>query len=221
MTVLLTLLYFLTPPSFWVERKGPDLHARAQLHALFDSALRRQLSSGLTSTLHLRLEVRRHPDGEQVGGTWRLVRARWDLWDEQITAIIDSPKGSRTEMYPSVDAFVQSFAQIEGTVALRIPNDDKVYRLSALLEVNPLSPSQLARMRRWLASPDAGTALDPLGSGLMGSFVHLFDNLKAGHAERTIRAQGHPFRGDRLPFWKPSEPPATPPAPQEDPHGPT
>lgn len=189
-----------TAPALWVERDGTDLRLSTDLAPLFDEALVRRLSSGLTTTLHLRLEVRRHPDGETVGDTWRGARVRWELWEEKVTAILDGPTGARTETWPSIPLFLQAFSKIEGVVVARgVAADDATYQARLHLEVNPLTLAQIARMRRWLAAPRPD-ALDPLSGSLLGSFVRFFDNFKPGVAERVLIVEGHPFRADRLPF---------------------
>lgn len=213
----------LLSPSFWLERGDGALLASADLRPLIDADLRRRLTSGLTTTLVLRLDLRT-ADETLVGGTLQVARARWDLWHEQVTAIIDGPEGSRTETYASVNLFLNTFAQIRSRpVAPLVASDPALYRLHARLAVNPLSDAQLARMRRWLARSPDGAGLDPLNGTLLGSFVRFFDNLKPGVAEREIVALGPFVRGDRLPIYRmvgppppdgapPSAPPLSPPS---------
>lgn len=199
--VLLALLLGAPPVTPWVERDGATLYLSAPLDQLFDVDLRRRLHSGLTTTLRLQVWLEGHEDGRVHGVFWRIARARWDLWEEHLTVIIDGPNGSRTERHPNLDAFARAFARLEAQpLAHDVAQDDAVYRVRIRIEVNPLSEEQAARMRRWLALPSAPSALDPLGRGLMGSFVRFFDNLKPGVAERTLVLTGHPFRGDRLPY---------------------
>lgn len=201
----------LLSPNFWVARGDSALVASADLRPLIDADLRRRLTSGLTTTLVLTVELRDDTDA-LVGGTIRVARARWDLWHEQVSAIIDGPDGSRTITYGSVNLFLQSFAQVKAQpVAPLVPKSERLYRLHARLDVNPLSDAQLARMRRWLAQSPDGATLDPLNGTLLGSFVRFFDNLKPGVAERSISAVSHPVRGDRLPAARPPAAPSTAP----------
>jgi hypothetical protein len=201
--VLLAVVLGAPPVTPWVERDGSTLHLTAPLDQLVDGDLRRRLRSGLTTTLRLQIWLEGHEDGRVHGVFWRVARARWDLWEEHLTAIVDGPEGSRTERHADLDAFARAFARLEALPLARgIAQDDAVYRVRVRIEVNPLSEEQAARMRRWLALPGAPSALDPLGRGLMGSFVRFFDNLKPGVAERTIVLTGHPFRGDRLPYLR-------------------
>ncbi len=189
--------------TFWVERDQRTLRLSTDLAPLFDAALRRRLRSGLTTTIFLDLSLDTHESGATVGALRRLVRVRWDLWDERLTVHHDLPAAA-TVTYRSVDVFLTDFGRFRAIpIAADVPTDGAVFRVVARVEINPLSAEQLARMRRWLVEPSGGAwSLDPLGSGLLGSFVRLFHNLKPGAAERVLRASGHPFRADRLPFYR-------------------
>jgi hypothetical protein len=209
-----------TAPTFWIERGARAIIASADLRPLIDADLRRRLTSGLTTTLVLTLQLR-DEDNALIGGTLRVARARYDLWHEQVAVVLDGPNGSRTETYASVNLFLRAFAQVRSTViAPLVPRDARLYRLHARLEVNPLSDAQLARMRRWLAQSPDGTGLDPLRGTLLGSFVRFFDNLKPGVAERRIDAVAHPVRGDRMPSVQPVGPPVALPSPAPPPPAP-
>lgn len=200
--LLLAQVLLLRAPDvpLWVERDGETLRLTAEVGPLLDDALRRRLTSGLTTTLRLQIDVRHHDSGQLRGVSWRIARARWDLWEERLTVEVDEPGGARTATFPSVDAFAADFGRVDGEpVAQAVPEDETVYQLVVTLDVNPLSTEQMARMRRWLIDPQGASALDPLSSGLLGSFVRFFDNLKPGVAEHTVQVTGHPFRGDRLP----------------------
>jgi hypothetical protein len=209
----------LMSPSFWMARGETAIVASADLRPLIDADLRRRLTSGLTTTLVLTLELRDEKNA-LMGGTIRVARARWDLWHEQISAIIDGPDGSHAVTYASVNLFLKNFARVQAQpVAPAVPRDGRLYRLHARLEVNPLSDAQLARMRRWLAQSPEGASLDPLNGTLLGSFVRFFDNLKPGVAERSVSAVGHPVRGDRMPAAQPPKAPPSAPASAGPPSG--
>ena len=198
---LLTLLLAVPAITPWVERDGTSLLLSAPLERLFDEALQRRLRSGLTTTLRLQVWIEGHDDARIHGGTWRVARVRWDLWEEHLTAVIDTPDGSRAGRYDDVPGFARDFAHLTALpIARGVAQDETLYRVQIRMEINPLSDEQLARMRSWLVLPAAPSGLEPLGSGLLGSFVRFFDNLKPGVAERTVAVEGHPFRGDRLPY---------------------
>lgn len=210
---LLAIALMALPTRPWLERDGAAVVLSVDVGPLFDAELRTRLQSGLSTTLRLKLELREIDDGAIVGFGWRVARVRWDLWDEKLSAVVDDPAGVREQVWPSIDAFIESFAAIERVpVAAAVPSDPRVVQAHLRLEVNPVSADKLARMRRWLSSPE-GTVSDPFASGVLGSFVRLFDNLKPGIAERVLTATGQPVRADRLPYIL--RRPAPAPAPAE------
>lgn len=201
MVALLVFVALLAPrPTLWPERRGDAVHVVADLTAFFDAALERRLKSGLTTRLRLTIQLRSMADAVFLGAAFRNARARWDLWEERLTVIIDDADGARTLTFTSIDAFTQAFGKLDTPVAYGLLSDATVMQLSGRMEVNPLSAEEASKARRWLASPTASSALDPLSSGLLGSFVRLFDNLKPGVAERVLEHAGQPFRADRIPY---------------------
>ena len=106
MSVLLLAWVLAAPPvTFWVERDQQTLRLTTDLAPLFDARLRRRLTSGLTTTLFLDVSLDTHEGGVSRGAVRRLVRARWDLWEETLTVHHDVP-ASATVTYKSVDAFL-------------------------------------------------------------------------------------------------------------------
>lgn len=190
-------------PVIWVERVGEEVQATARLGTLFDDTLQRRLMSGLTTTLELELELVRHDDDVVMGRWQRTVRVRWDLWSEALCAERAEPGHAGREQFPNAHTFYASFATAERVaLAAGVPLDPTVYEVRAALRINPLSSDEVARMRQWLSDDASDDDFDPIGRGLFGSFVRLFENLKPLDAERTLRAAGRPFRGDRLPIRK-------------------
>lgn len=65
-----------------------------------------------------------------------------------------------------------------------VPGGARVY-VASLIELNPLSNTTLARIRRWLARPRGDPNLE--GKSFYGSFVSLFVNDRIGQAERVLK----------------------------------
>jgi hypothetical protein len=57
--------------------------------------------------------------------------------------------------------------------------------VASLIELNPLSSTTVARIRRWLARPRGDLSVD--GKSFFGSFVSLFVNDRIGAADRVLR----------------------------------
>jgi hypothetical protein len=214
-TSLLLLAALLAPaqPTSWVERDGTALHATIDLRPWFAAAasgergLRERLTSGLTVRLRFWLELHNQED-ELVAVSWRRIRVRWHLWDERFTTVIEDPHRAATPAFTSIDELVETIGRFDAVeLAATVPRDPSVYTVVTIVEVNPVTTEQAARMRRWLANPRSAASLDPLGGGLMGSFVRFFDNLKPGPVEARRVFRSPPFRADRLPHRKHPEPP--------------
>lgn len=204
--VLLVLLAGPSPPP-WLERDGNQVRVSFDLTGVFDAPLKRRIKSGLSTTLRVHASLEAVDTQQTIGSTWRVARVRWDLWDEKLSAAIDTPLGSQVSIFENLDAFIATFARTKGEiVAAGVPENQTVYRSRVRLDVNPVNAQQMAWIRRWLSDSSESAALDPLGSGLLGNFVRLFDNLKLGEAERTFRVDGRPVRGDRLPYTQRSTP---------------
>jgi hypothetical protein len=63
--------------------------------------------------------------------------------------------------------------------------------VAALIQLNPLSNTTVARIRRWLSRPRGEFNAD--GKSFFGSFVSLFVNDRIGTAERVIRLRSQDF----------------------------
>ena len=59
--------------------------------------------------------------------------------------------------------------------------------VASLIELNPLSSTTVARIRRWLARPRGDYNME--GKSFFGSFVSLFVNDRIGTAERVLRVR--------------------------------
>ena len=202
-TALLLVLLAAPSPPPWLEREQDIVRVSYDLTGLFDAPLKRRIKSGLSTTLRIHAGLEAVEAETNVGSAWRLARVRWDLWDEKLSAAVDGPQGPQVSVFDSLEAFIESFAKVDGEVlAVGIIEDPTVYRTRVRLDVNPVNAQQMAWIRRWLSDSAESAALDPLGSGLLGNFVRLFDNLKLGEAERTFHVDGRPVRGDRLPYLR-------------------
>jgi hypothetical protein len=75
-------------------------------------------------------------------------------------------------------------------VATDYPPDPRIY-VGALIQLNPLSNTTVARIRRWLSRPRGEYNVE--GKSFFGSFVSLFVNDRIGSAERVLRLRSQEF----------------------------
>jgi hypothetical protein len=154
---------------------------------LASRAVRRKLQSGLPQTLIMRVYAYR--DGSTTGAIAVApiaCRVVYDLWDEVYRLEVQTDAADRSEIVSTIDAVLERCL-----TARRMPvGTSRDYRtgsriyFATLVELNPLSPDTVQRIRRWLARPSGGR----LGEeAFFGSFVSLFVNRRIGDAERTVR----------------------------------
>jgi hypothetical protein len=165
----------------------------------FPSTLSRELASGLTNRLYMRISVL---DGQTVVQTRTAeITIRYDLWEEKFTV-------TRTmEQAPAETQQVANIAEVNSILAsLRIPqlfvvrslpgNRDLKIRCEMLL--NPISREKMRMIRKWVAensTPDIGA--DPGISSSNTIFNRIFEQYADGSevvAEWHVDLVSPPFR---------------------------
>lgn len=179
---------------FGVEwRDGaPTVHVSAV--DLADASLRERLESGIWERLVMRIYAYR-ANGEPLAVAVRTCRIQWDVWPQVYVVQYRSSDADRDETHETLEAVLDRCL-----VARRVPvgsagdyartRGERIY-FAALIELNPLTPAQVHRLRRWLSRPAGGGRVG--GEAFFGSFVSLFVNRRIGSAERTLR-----FRSQRV-----------------------
>jgi hypothetical protein len=162
---------------------------------LVDRALRRKLESGLPQTLVMRIYAYRE-SGRPLAVAPRHCRVTYDLWEEVYRVELRDARRDRNESYGTLEAVLRRCL-----VADRVPvgrardyagaAGERIY-FAVLLELNPLSPDTVHRLRRWLARPAGGGRVG--GDAFFGSFVSLFVNRRIGSAERSLRFRSQAVR---------------------------
>jgi hypothetical protein len=155
---------------------------------LADRAVRRKLESGLPQTLVMRIYAYRE-GGQPITATARSCRIVYDLWEEVYRVQVQEPNGDRTESFSTLDAVLRRCLVAQrvnvGRAADYSASSGRSIYFAVLLELNPLSPDTVHRLRRWLARPAGGGRVG--GDAFFGSFVSLFVNRRIGSSERTLR----------------------------------
>lgn len=154
---------------------------------LADRALREELDSGTPQTLAMRVYAFR-ANGEPITASVRQCRVTLDLWERVYRVEIQDARGDRNESYETLDETLRH-CLVAHRMAVGSASDyatlggESIY-FAVILELNPLSPDTVHRLRRWLSRPAAGGRLG--GDAFFGSFVSLFVNRRIGSAERTM-----------------------------------
>ncbi len=155
---------------------------------LADASLRERLESGIWERLVMRIYAYRE-NGEPVAVAVRSCRIQWDVWPQVYVLQYRASDTDRDETHATLQAVLDR-CLVARRVAVGTAPDyaghagQRIY-FAALIELNPLSPAQIHRLRRWLSRPAGGGRIG--GEAFFGSFVSLFVNRRIGSAERTLR----------------------------------
>lgn len=170
-----------------VRFEGSLPHLSFSARDLVTADVRRKLQSGLPQTIVLRIYAYTDGGRRPITIAPRQCRVVYDLWEEVYRVQIATADGDRSESVATLDAVASKCLVVRnmavGTAEeYRSRSGQRVY-FAVLVELNPLSPDTVQRIRRWLAR--GGGRFD--NDAFFGSFVSLFVNRRIGEAERTLR----------------------------------
>jgi hypothetical protein len=154
---------------------------------LADARVLKKLKSGLPQTLVLRVYA--YPDSgkEPIAVAAQSCRVTYDLWEDVFRVQLQTEARDSALSLPSVEAVVSRCLELRelpiGTADVYRAQLGKPIYFAAIVELNPLSPDTVQRIRRWLARPGSGQIA---GDAFFGSFVSIFVNRRIGTAERTV-----------------------------------
>jgi hypothetical protein len=160
---------------------------------LFDAAAYESLSTGISSTVVIRIQIT--PADSDTPVAELLIRRSvvYDVWDEIYTVELDQPGGSKkVKVKYRAEALKWLTAMDDLPVArLSLLPLTQMFVLKMVVELNPVSKETLAEVRRWLSQGNGG-GLDR-GGAFFGSFVSVFYNPKIADADRVLRIRSQPF----------------------------
>ncbi len=160
---------------------------------LFDTTAYEALSTGIPSTVVIRIQITPQDSDEPVAEQLIQRSVVYDVWDEIYTLRLDQPDGRKTiKVKYRAEALKWLTAIDDLSVArLAILPINQVFVLKMVVELNPVSKETLAEVRRWLSQGNGG-GLDR-GGAFFGSFVSVFYNPKIADADRVLRIRSQPF----------------------------
>jgi hypothetical protein len=144
----------------------------------------KKLKSGLPQTIVTRVYAYSERSQRPLAVSARSCRVVFDLWAEVYRVQEEDEHRDRTRTAKKLDDAVASCLQATGMPVgdgLDAHRGERVY-FAVMVELNPLSPDTVRRIRRWL-SRSTGQQLQ--GEAFFGSFVSIFVSRQMGTAERT------------------------------------
>lgn len=207
------LFIFFAANSFAAEliplRHNDHLGARIQGNSLPDS-FRRDLTSGLTNRLMIRVTV--HRASQQLHTRSVQIAVRYDLWDEKfiLTTQLDGLSGE-TRVFAEAQQVMQRLQEInlpELFAIGSVPADGELV-MRAVVLLNPIDRERMEAIREWVAQNSSRSSLDPAGAMSVGDmsvsnaiFNRIFEQYAGGSDlasawQQTIATK--PFRPHSLP----------------------
>jgi hypothetical protein len=160
---------------------------------LFDTTTYEALSTGIPSTVVIRIQIAPHDSDTPVAEQLIQRSVVYDVWDEIYTLRLDQPGGRKTIKVKYRAEALKWLTSIENLPLARLSvfPVNQVFVLKMVVELNPVSKETLAEVRRWLSQGQGG-GLDR-GGAFFGSFVSVFYNPKIADADRVLRIRSQPF----------------------------
>jgi hypothetical protein len=179
--------------GLWWRGGVPHLYYSAR--DLITSEGMRKLDSGLPQRIavqHFVYAARRTEPLVVAGHSCKVV---YDLWQGVYRVEFE-----QLGLLPQMLAFRSRAEVLERCLVMRgaplgeasdyIAPGQRLY-VAALIQLNPLSNTTVARIRRWLSRPRG--EFNAEGKSFFGSFVSLFVNDRIGSAERVLRLRSQDF----------------------------
>jgi hypothetical protein len=154
----------------------------------------RELDSGLPQRIAVQHFVYAVHRGEPVAAAGHSCKIVYDLWQAMYRVEFEV-----LGQAPQMLAYASRSEVLERCLVMRgtplgdpgdYPRNSHMY-VASLIQLNPLSNSTVARIRRWLARPRGEYNVE--SKSFFGSFVSLFVNDRIGAAERVLRLKSQEF----------------------------
>jgi hypothetical protein len=173
-----------------VEQQKTGIAITYSAADLMDGQAQEKLDSGLPQRIVAQHFVYESGRSEPLAAGGHSCKVVYDLWQALYRVEYE-----QLGLSPSALAFRTRAEVIERCLVMRgfaigtaseLGRASRVY-VGSLIELNPLSTSTVARIRRWLARPRGEYNVET--KSFFGSFVSMFVNDRIGTAERVLRVR--------------------------------
>jgi hypothetical protein len=151
---------------------------------LVDAGIQGKLSRGFPTTIVLTATVQRGGSAQVLSTTTQTCRVTWHVWEEMYHVEIVRPGSTRVNWTPTLEGVLKRCAEARRLLAgdaTQIPVGVPLY-VRGSIQVNPVSPQVLSKLRRWVMRPSSTGTAAP-GDALFSTFTGLFLQ-RIGDAER-------------------------------------
>jgi hypothetical protein len=162
---------------------------------VIDPELQAKLSRGLPTTIVLTAAIYRAAGGsaQPLSTTAHTCRVTWHVWEEAYRVEITRPGGSQVRWTTTVEGVLRRCAEVRRLIAgtaQQIPVNTALF-CAAKVQVNPLSPEVLQKLKLWVLRP-SGTGTAAPSDALFSTFTGLFLQ-RVGEAERELKFNSRPL----------------------------
>jgi hypothetical protein len=169
----------------WDDAKH-DLFVSLAFRDVVDEEIRRKLSRGLPTTIVFTGTLYRRGVRTPISTTAQTCKITWHVWKEAYRLEVTRPDGSRTRWTTTLEGVLRRCAEVSRLLVAtnrEVAAGMSVY-LRGRVDVNPLSPEVLEKIKLWVNRPARTGAAAP-GDALFSTFTGLFMQ-RVGAAERIL-----------------------------------
>jgi hypothetical protein len=171
------------------DAESKVLYLSTSFRDVIDPELQAKLSRGLPTTIVLTATIYRAASGvaQPLSTTAHTCRVTWHVWEEAYRVEIARPGRSQVSWSPTVEGVLRRCAEVRRLLAgtsSQIPQNTPLF-CSAKVQVNPLSPEVLQKLKLWVLRP-SGTSTAAPSDALFSTFTGLFLQ-RVGEAERELK----------------------------------
>ena len=163
------------------------LYFNMNFRDVVDGSLRAKLSRGLPTTIVLTAAIYRAGTTEPVSTATQTCKVTWHVWEEAFRVELLRPGTSQVRWTTTLEGVLRRCAEARRLLAgdaAQIRPDDRHFA-AGKVQINPVSPEVLQKLRRWVMRPSATGTAAP-GDALFSTFTGLFLQ-RVGDAERELR----------------------------------
>lgn len=144
--------------SLHVYVQSDTLRVDATIAALFSKRAIDAIESGMTTSIAVQFRLRTGR-GEQVGQRGLTSRLEHDIWEGEYRLIRQAAQAD-TSITSDFEDIRRACSELQGIDLVALPLPSVPLTLQVRIDVNPISPEQQARTRRWLKILEKGSYLE-------------------------------------------------------------
>ena len=171
------------------DAEAKVLYLSTGFRDVIDSELQAKLTRGLPTTIVLTAAIYKAGanQSQPLSTTAHTCRVTWHVWEEAYRVEITRPGGSQVRWTTTVEGVLRRCAEVRRLLAgtlQQIPSNTPL-SCSAKVQVNPLSPEVMQKLKLWVLRP-SGTSTAAPSDALFSTFTGLFLQ-RLGDAERELK----------------------------------